>query len=122
MRFIQEVDDHGIDFVAKTKNGQFLEFQVKAIHKTNYTFMKKDKWNIDDPNMYLILLIFSDYKIPDVHMIPATSWKTPNALLCDKDYIGLKSAPEYGVNISKKNMPLLEAYKIEKTIKSIIES
>jgi len=24
--YTSEVDDHGIDFVAKTKNGQFLEF------------------------------------------------------------------------------------------------
>lgn len=39
--------------------------------------------------------------MPDVYMIPATVWKEPNPLLCDKDYLGLKIQPEYGINISK---------------------
>lgn len=113
--YTSEVDDHGIDFVAKTKDGSFFEFQVKAVRKTNYVFMRKDKWDINAPNTYLILMIFSDYKVPDVYMIPATSWKTPDTLLRDKDYVGLKSKPEYGVNIPKKNMPLLEKYKSSKS-------
>jgi hypothetical protein len=118
--YTSEVDDHGIDFVAKTKDGQYLELQVKSVRQNNYTFMRKDKWNIDDKNAYLILLLFTDDRMPDVYMIPATSWKSPDLLLCDKDYIGLKSKPEYGVNISKKNMPLLERFNIEKSIKSVI--
>jgi len=119
--YTSEVDDHGIDFIAKYKDGRFFELQVKAVRQTNYIFMKKDKWNICDLNTYLILMVFSDGKLPDVYLIPATAWKTPNSLLCDKDYDGLKSAPEYGVNISKKNKPLLDAYKIEAAIKSIKE-
>ena len=109
-----------IDFVAKTKNGSYLELQVKAVRQNNYTFMRKDKWNIDDNNTYLILMLFVDYKMPDVYMIPATAWKTPDALLSDKNYVGLKSKPEYGVNISKKNIPLLERFNLEKTIELVI--
>jgi hypothetical protein len=118
--YTSEVDDHGIDFVAKTKGGRYLELQVKAVRQNNYTFMSKDKWNIDEQNTYLILLLFTDNKMPDVYMIPATSWKSPDALLVDKDYVGFKSKPEYGVNISKKNLPLLERFSIEKTIESVI--
>lgn len=118
--YTSEVDDHGIDFIAKTKDGKFLELQVKAIRLTNYVFMRKDKWNIDDNNTYLILLIFEDEHMPVVYMIPANAWKVPNELLCDKDYEGLKSKPEYGINISRKNMPLLLDYEIEKSIDSIL--
>ncbi len=117
--YTSEVDDHGIDFIAKYKDGQFFELQVKAVRQTNYIFMKKDKWDICDLNTYLILMIFSDGKLPNVYLIPATAWKTPNSLLCDNNYDGLKSVPEYGVNLSKKNMPLLDAYKIETAIESI---
>lgn len=117
--YTSEVDDHGIDFIAKSKDGRYLELQVKAVRQTNYIFMKKDKWNICDQNVYLILMLFADGKLPEVYLIPATAWRTPNTLLCDKDYEGLKSAPEYGVNISKKNMPLLDLYKIETMIESI---
>lgn len=109
--YTSEVDDHGIDFIAKTKSGIFLEIQVKSIRQTNYVFMQKGKWDINSQNTYLALLIFEDGKLPETYLIPATAWKTPNELLCDKDYEGLKSKPEYGLNLSKKNMPLLEEYK-----------
>ena len=111
--YTSEVDDHGIDFVAKTKSGRFLEIQVKSVRQTNYVFMQKEKWNIEDTNVYLALLLFEDGKLPDAYLIPAKAWKTPSALLCDKDYEGLKSKPEYGLNLSKKNMHLLREYKLE---------
>lgn len=117
--YTSEVDDHGIDFIAKSKDGRFLELQVKAVRQTNYIYLKKDKWNIDDPDTYLVLMLFEDGKLPYVYLIPASAWKTPDVLLCDKNYDGLKSAPEYGVNISKKNMSLLEKYALDKTIRSM---
>ncbi len=36
------------------------------------------------------------------------------------DKPGRKSKPEYGINISKKNMHMLKKYKFDETIKSII--
>ena len=114
--YTSEVDDHGIDFIAKTWDDRYLELQVKAVRKNSYTFMSKDKWNINNQNTFLILLLFTDDRMPDVYMIPAAAWKNPDALLSDKDYVGLISKPEYGLNISKKNMPLLELFNIEKII------
>lgn len=111
--YTSEVDDHGIDFIAKTRDGSFIELQVKAVRQSNYVFMRKDKWDINNRNTYLVLLLVEDGKMPDVYLIPATVWKSPNGLFGDKDYKGLKSKPEYGLNLSKKNMPLLERYRIE---------
>lgn len=118
--YTSEVDDHGIDFIAKTKSGRFLEIQVKSVRQTNYVFMQKEKWNIEDANVYLALLLFEDGKLPDAYLIPANAWKTPNALLCEKDYEGLKSKPEYGLNLSKKNLPLLREFMLEKVVMSIL--
>ena len=112
--YTSEVDDHGIDFVAKLRGNEYLEIQVKAVRKTNYVFMQKDKRDITNANTYLVLLLFDDGKLPDVYLVPATAWQNPNLLLCDKDYEGLKSKPEYGINLSKKNMALLNIYKFEK--------
>ena len=48
-----EVDDHGIDFVTRTTDGRYLEFQVKSIRgNTRYVFMLKRKFNIS-PRSYL---------------------------------------------------------------------
>lgn len=108
--YTSEVDDHGIDFIVKTKNGRFLEIQVKSVRESNYVFMKKSKWNIESPEIFLVLLLFEDGKLPDAYLIPATTWKTTNELFCDKDFVNLKSKPEYGLNLSKKNMSLLKSY------------
>jgi len=118
--YTSEVDDHGIDFIAKTKTGKFIEIQVKSIRNNNYAFMQKEKWNIEDPNIYLALLLFQNGKLPKTYLIPATAWKKPNALLCDKNYNGLDSKPEYGLNISRKNMPLLREYEIEAVLRLIV--
>lgn len=118
--YTSEVDDHGIDFIAKTKSGRFLEIQVKSVRHNNYVFLQKEKWNIEDANIYLAILLFEDGTLPDACLIPAKAWKTPNALLCDKDYEGLKSKPEYGLNLSKKNMHLLQEYKLEDVVARMI--
>lgn len=118
--YTSEVDDHGIDFVAKTKSGKFLEIQVKSVRQTNYVYMQKGKWDIEDPNTYLVLLLFEDGQLPETYLIPATAWKTPGILLCDKDYEGLKSRPEYGLNLSKKNLPMLGEFKLEEILMSIL--
>ena len=119
--YTSEVDDHGIDFIAKTKKGRFFEIQVNSIRQNNYVFMQKTKWNIDNPDTFLALLLFEDGKLPETYLIPSTAWRTPNGLLCDKDYDGLKSKPEYGLNLSKKNMPLLEPYRIGEVLLSLVE-
>ena len=118
--YTSEVDDHGIDFIAKTKSGRFLEIQVKSVRQTNYVYMQKEKWNIEDANIYLVLLLFEDGKLPDAYLIPALAWKTPSDLLCDKDYEGLKSKPEYGLNLLKKNLPLLREFMLEENTMSIL--
>ncbi|SNT04937.1 protein of unknown function [Anaerovirgula multivorans] len=120
--YTSEVDDHGIDFIVKNKNGRFLEIQVKSIRQTNYVFMQKEKWNINNSDVYLALLLFKDGNLPEAYLIPASAWKNPNPLICDKDYEGLKSKAEYGLNLSKKNMPLLQLYKIEDIILSLLGS
>ncbi|MBP1765042.1 MAG: hypothetical protein H6Q65_2100 [Firmicutes bacterium] len=118
--YTSEVDDHGIDFIVKSKDGSFFEIQVKSVRQIGYVFMQKEKWNIDNSNAYLVLLLFEDGILPEIYLIPATAWKTPNALFSDKDYEGLKSKPEYGINLSKKNMQILNLYKFEEVLPQLM--
>jgi hypothetical protein len=71
--YTSEVDDHGIDFIAITKNRRFLEIQVKSIRQSNYVFMQKTKWNIENPDAFLSILLFEDGKLPETYLIPATA-------------------------------------------------
>lgn len=114
--YTSEVDDHGVDFVAKSpKNGVFYEIQVKSLQKGKYVCIPKDKL-ITDQNHLVCFLHFEDGKLPDVYVIPGDVWSQPNALFVDRKYDkpNQKSKPEWGINYSKKNIPLLEKYRAEK--------
>ena len=114
--YTSEVDDHGVDFVIKKpKTSEFYEVQVKSIRNTGYIYMIQDKMELSDHRLVCVLR-FEENHLPEVYVIPATEWKCPNALLVDRQYgkEGQSSKPEWGINISKKNLELLNQYAAEK--------
>lgn len=119
--YTSEVDDRGIDFIARTEFSRYYDFQVKSIRASNYIFFQKEKFKLRD-NLIAAIVIFNEKKIPDLYLIPAIFWKTPNELLVSRDYEGKRSKPEWGINISKKNMLLLESFRIEKIITMLKEA
>lgn len=112
--YTSEVDDHGVDFIAKDKQGSYFEVQVKSVRNNNYQFLRKDHTVISDK--FLVCYIrFEDDHLPYVYVFPTTVWNEPNSLFVDKDYDkpGLKSKPEYGINYNRKTSKLMEPYKAE---------
>jgi hypothetical protein len=116
--FTTEVDDRGIDFIARYEANPFMEIQVKSLRSMGYVFMQKTKFNLND-NMYLALgLLFQD-EAPSLYLIPSMVWLSPDSMFVERNYEGLKSKPEWGLNISQKNMPELERYRFESTIQKL---
>ena len=114
-----EVDDRGIDFVARFEQNPFIEIQVKSLRSTGYVFMQKEKFLLGE-YLYLALGLLLDGQPPDLYLIPSVVWKQESAIFVSRDYEGLKSKPEWGLNISKKNMPLLEPYRFEKVVEAMV--
>jgi hypothetical protein len=115
-----EVDDRGVDFIAQFSDGPFLKIQVKAVRDSGYVFMEKSKFSLHEHRLLAFGLLVEE-KPPNLFLIPSLEWQNPTALLRDRNYgEGLKSSPEWGMNISKKNMRLLESYSFEKTAEAII--
>lgn len=116
--YTSEVDDHGIDFVAKnSQDGQYYEIQVKSIRKTpegSYVFIPKDKMKLASHRL-VCLLLFEEGKMPEFYVIPSLAWSTPGPLLVSRDYgkAGQTSKPEWGINLSQKNMPQLAQFGAE---------
>lgn len=112
--YTSEVDDHGIDFVAEAKD-KFLKFQVKTLRSgTSYVFMLEEYFDITDSSLFLFLSILTDGEHPTSYIVPATAWKDDESgAFVHRTYEGKKSRPEYGINLSKKNMLYLENYKLE---------
>ena len=112
--YSSEVDDHGIDFVAEKQNG-FIKFQVKTVRQgTSYVFMLEEHFDITDKALFLFLSILTDGEHPVSYLFPATVWSNDETgVFVHRTYEGKKSKPEYGINLSKKNMSYIEKYKLE---------
>lgn len=117
--YTTEVDDRGIDFVARYNNGSYFSIQVKSIREAGYVFMQKDKFT-PSKDLYLALVILNEGKEPNLYLIPSTAWQEPNDLLKDNNYEGKQSKPEWGLNLSGKNMSLLKNYSFSQVAEAII--
>lgn len=118
--YTSEVDDHGIDFIAENKKG-FLKFQVKSVRQnTKYVFMRADHFDITDESLYLMLFLLKDGEHPTIYIFPASVWQKENSIFVYHAYEGKKSKPEYGLNLSAKNIPHLEEFKLENMIASFV--
>jgi hypothetical protein len=112
--YTAEVDDRGVDFVARKDKGTFLEVQAKCLRDFGYVFMRKSHFQPKE-GLYVALGLLVDTKEPMSYLIPSKVWQAPNSIFVDRDYKepGLKSQPEWGINFSRKNMALLEPYSLQ---------
>jgi len=113
-----EVDDRGIDFVARYDNHDFIEVQVKSSRTNGYIFARKEHFSLRK-NLFMAVVLFTEGVAPSIFLIPALAWENPTKLLISRDYEGLKSKPEWGLNVSGKNMPELQGYCLDATLKAI---
>lgn len=107
-----EVDDRGIDFVARFEHGPFLRVQVKSLRSLGYVFMRKHVF-VPSDDLYLALALHFEDQPPELFLIPSTAWNTPDALFVSRDYTGLQSEPEWGLNLSNRHLPSLAPYRFE---------
>ena len=107
--YTSEVDDHGIDFVIRLDAKHYLDIQVKTVRGYNYIFARKSVFP-DSPNLYMAIVILLENKPPSLYLIPRTRWNQPDDIFVTRDYIEGTTAPEFGINLSAKNIEFLKAY------------
>ena len=113
--YTSEVDDHGVDFVARhPATGFYYEVQVKSIRGYSYVYVQKDKMPLR-PERLFCFLRFVDGSLPEVYILPATVWLTPDKTFVGRDFSGggQISRPEWGINVSRKNLPCLAPHRAE---------
>jgi len=107
--YSSEVDDRGIDFVVRKEPSAYYDVQVKSVRGLNYIFFPKKNFALRK-NLFAAIVIFFEGKPPQLYLIPSEAWQHQDALLVSRDYIGKKSEPEWGLNLSQKNLPLLSQF------------
>ncbi len=113
-----EIDDKGIDFIIRKDLNKFYEIQVKSVYKASYIFITKNKFQISDIR-YVAIVLFTYGEPPELYLIPSSTWFCPNEIFVSRDYEGKKSSPEWGINLSKKNLPKLLEYKFDNIAKKL---
>lgn len=131
--YYSDVDNKAIDFVVRLDNSKHIDIQVKTIRlkKSSYIFITKgvsdDKtWSdidIKRNNLYLALVLLTDGNYPEAYLIPASVWFEAKAPFSNREYQknNLKSKDEWGLQISKKNLSLLEPFQIAKQVEILQE-
>lgn len=114
--YTAEVDDRGIDFVLRQEPDRYWDVQVKSVRKGGYVFFPKAKTRIR-PTLLVTVVIFRDGEEPELFLIPSTAWEMPGdelrTVLVTREYEGLKSPPEYGINLSKKGIAALAGFRFD---------
>ncbi len=118
--YVPEVDDKGIDLLVRLAPGRYAELQVKSVRSMTYTYMRKSSFPLD-ASRFLALVLFGASRTPDVYLVPSSAWLQPNSVFVDRDYVGLKSAPEWGVQLSAQAMPLLERYRLAAQLEQLVD-
>ena len=113
--YTAEVDDRGIDFVIRKGPDRYYDVQVKSIRNSGYVFFQKAKFEPRE-SLLAALVLFVSGKPPELYLIPATAWAEPSALLVSHDYELKKSKPEWGLNLSRRNLPLLATYSFDTVV------
>jgi hypothetical protein len=113
-----EVDDRGIDYVIRKDGNVYYDVQVKSSRGMNYVFFPKDKFSLRS-NLLAAIVLFFQSETPQLYLVPATAWQKLDALLRSNDYVGKKSKPDWGLNISGKNMPLLARFTFDRVVKGL---
>jgi hypothetical protein len=100
------------------REGRRLEVHVRTVRNLNYAFWPKARFQPRaDP--YAGLVRLPDDAPAELYLIPSLAWHSPDALLVAPDYQGLASAPEWGVRLTHRNLPLLARFAAEAALAAI---
>jgi hypothetical protein len=106
---VSEPDDRGITDLIATRGGERLEVTVRTLRSLTYTYVEKHRFDLRaDRRVALVLLLAG--REPLVFLIPAQAWRTPDSVLVSRDYEHAASLPEWGINVSQRNLVLLKRH------------
>lgn len=103
--FSSEVDNRGIDLIARLNDRQYVDVQVKSIRwgSSNYVFARKSTF-VPRENLMLALVLFMEGEPPRLFLIPSLRWKQEDKLFRSRDFHGKPSEPEWGLDLTKPRL------------------
>jgi hypothetical protein len=104
-----------IDILAVLPNEIVLKIKVRYVSPSSrYTFVRQDKFDVDDKLLYMAVLYDSGSETREVYLLPASNWKRRAEHFMTKNYdkVGQISEPEYGITFSGRTIEDISSYRL----------
>ncbi len=92
-----------------TPSGRSIEVFVSTQRVGGYVFWTKRRFQPASDRFAAIVLL-ADGDRPDVYLLPSTEWRHASPPLTNRDNVGKKSEPEFGISLAHSSLPALERY------------
>lgn len=93
----------------RTPSGRGVEVFVSTQRVGGYVFWTKRRFQ-PESNRVVAIALLGDGEDPELYLIPSTEWLNASPPFTDRDNVGKKSEPEYGVSLARSNLPALAHY------------
>jgi hypothetical protein len=93
----------------ETPSGRSVEVFVSTQRLGGYVFWTKRRFT-PASNRFAAIVLLADADDPDVYLVPSTEWRSASPPLKDRDNVGKKSEPEYGISLARSSLAALQRY------------
>jgi hypothetical protein len=92
-----------------TPTGREVEVFVSTQRLGGYAFWTKRRLQ-PAADRFAAIVLLSDSEQPEVFVLPTTEWRNASPPFRDRDNVGKRSEPEYGVSLARSWLPTLQRY------------
>ena len=100
----------GSKLAVRTPSGRALEVYVSTQRVGGYAFWTKDRF-VPSPDRLVAIVLLGTVDESAVYLLASLEWRRAAPPLTDRDNIGKRSKPEYGVSLARSSLPALERYR-----------
>ena len=93
----------------QTSSGRSVEVFVSTQRVGGYVFWTKRRLQ-PASNRFAAILLLDEAQDPRLYLVPSTEWRNASPPLKDRENIGKRSEPEYGISLARSSLPALQRY------------
>jgi hypothetical protein len=93
----------------QTPSGRSVDVFVSTQRLGGYVFWTKRRFQ-PASNRFAAIVVLADAEDPYVYLVPSTEWRTASPPLTDRDNVGKRSEPEYGISLARSSLAALQRY------------
>jgi hypothetical protein len=94
----------------RTPSGRLLDVFVSTQRVGGYVFWTKRRFE-PATNRFAAIVLLADPQDPDLYLLPSTEWRSASPPFTDRDNVGKKSEPEYGISLARSSLPALQRFR-----------